>query len=237
MNICTKCSLNKPTQQFRIYTNKSIRSICKSCDNESDKQRKINNRKKYNESTIKLCEICDTSKSLKDFTKLKKNYKKSICLICYPSFLTQEKTEWCQREHNRNPKYRLKKSLAARLRNVMLKGNNTTLDFIGCNMDFLKYWFEYNFTNDMTWDNYGSLWNIDHTIPIDNFDLTIENEKFLCWNWTNLSPMLVSENCSKKNTIIQSHSEHQKQQLNNFLKEKGSTTKWFSVEYCILLKI
>lgn len=87
MNTCNNCNLEKPLYQFRIYTNKSIRTICKACDNECDKQRKINKRKEYNQSTTKLCEICDTSKTLVHFAKLKKNYKKNICLLCYPSFI------------------------------------------------------------------------------------------------------------------------------------------------------
>lgn len=233
--LCDKCEIIKSNNQFRIYKNGSVRYICKKCDNEYDKERKKQNRQNKLETYKKDCELCKKTKVLKEFAKLKKNYKKNICLECYPVFLTEQKTEWCRNERERNPNYRLKKSLAARLRNVMNKGDNTTLDYIGCNMDFLRKWFEYNFTEDMCWENYGEYWSIDHIIPVNKFDLTQSKEKFECWNWTNLVPLKCSYNSSKKNTIDITQIQKVKIKLTNFLKEKGSTTKWFSVEKCIIM--
>ena len=74
--------------------------------------------------------------------------------------------------------YRIKKSLAARLRTVLVK-NDSTMNYIGCNIQYLREWFEYNFTSEMNWDNYGSYWSIDHIIPVCKFDLTIEDEKLI----------------------------------------------------------
>lgn len=117
----------------------------------------------------------------------------------------------------------------------MSKGDNKTLDYIGCNINFLRKWFEYNFTDEMSWDNYGELWNIDHIIPVKSFDLTTEKEKFTCWNWTNLTPMISSENSSKKNSVIKLQVDNMKINLNKFLEQERSASKWFSTEYCIIL--
>jgi len=176
---------------------------------------------------ITKCEKCKQEKALKYFAKLKKYYKKKICLDCYPIFLKEQKTEWCK---NSNMNYRIKKSLAARLRTVLVK-TDTTMNYIGCNIQYLREWFEYNFTSKMNWDNYGSYWSIDHIIPVCKFDLTLEDEKMKCCNWTNLMPVTIKFNSSKK--------EIDMDQINNIVekitkfKEEGSTTKWFSSEFTL----
>jgi 5-methylcytosine-specific restriction endonuclease McrA len=103
------------------------------------------------------------------------------------------------------------------------------MNYIGCNIPYLREWFEYNFTGEMNWDNYGSYWSIDHVIPVSKFNLTNEDEKLKCWNWSNLVPATINFNSSKKDTldIYQLHNNIEK--LKKF-KEEGSTTKWFSEE-------
>jgi hypothetical protein len=121
--------------------------------------------------------------------------------------------------------YRIKKSLAARLRTVLVK-EDSTMNYIGCNIQYIREWFEYNFTNEMNWDNYGSYWSIDHIIPVCKFNLLLEDEKYKCWNWSNMIPVTIKYNSSKKVLDME--------QINSILiklekfKEEGSTTKWFS---------
>jgi len=230
---CDKCTQNKPIDKYRKYCENSYSKTCKKCLNEMDKIRKKNHRQKKAETFLAKCEKCNEEKVLKNFAKLKKFYKKKICLSCYPEFLTEQKNEWCKNEHNTNMNYRLKKSLAARLRNVLFK-NDTTMNYIGCNIQYLREWFEYNFTSEMNWDNYGVLWSIDHIIPVRKFDLTIENEKLKCWNWSNLMPVTIQYNSTKKEIdMCQIHYILKK--IKEF-KEEGSTTKWFSEEFILKLE-
>ena len=225
--LCDKCEVNYPISSYRKYNETSIGKTCKKCLNELDKIRKKNLRQKRSETVFVKCEKCQEEKALKCFAKLKKFYKKKICRSCYPNFLTEQKTEWCKNEHNTNINYRIKKSLAARLRTVIVK-NNSTMNYIGCNIPYLREWFEYNFTSEMNWDNYGSYWSIDHIIPVCKFDLTVEDEKIKCCNWSNLMPVTIKYNSSKK--------EIDMEQINSIVdklekfKEEGSTTKWFSEE-------
>jgi hypothetical protein len=195
-----------------------------------DKSRKKIARENRANNTLVKCEKCNEEKSLKNFTKLKKYYKKKICLSCYPLFLREQKTGWCKNEHNTNMNYRIKKSLAARLRTVLDK-NNSTMNYIGCNIQYLREWFEYNFTAEMNWDNYASFWSIDHIIPVCNFDLTLEDEKLKCWNWSNLMPVTIKYNSSKKKIDI-NQVKYIVEQLKKF-KEEGSTTKWFSSNFIL----
>ena len=233
---CIKCETNKSIDKFRQYDNSSYSSTCKKCLNELDKIRKKILRQKKLENSLATCEKCNTEKVLRRFAKLKKFYKKKICLDCYPEFLKEQKTEWCKNDiiknKNTNMNYRIKKSLAARLRNVLDKAD-TTMNYIGCNIQYFREWLEYNFTEEMNWDNYGSLWSIDHVIPVCKFDLTLEEEKFKCWNWSNMMPSLreVKYNSSKKN-IIMEQINYIMNKIEKF-KEEGSTTKWFSSEFIL----
>jgi len=231
---CVKCENKKCIDKFRKYTNNSYSNTCKKCLNEMDKLRKVNLRKTKSENYLAKCEKCDKEKALKEFTKLKKFYKQKICLECYPEFLKEQKTEWCKNERNTNMNYRIKKSLAARLRNVLTK-KDTTMNYIGCNIQYFREWIEYNFTAEMNWDNYGLFWSIDHIIPVCKFNLSDEDEKFKCWNWSNMMPVTVKYNSSKKNIIME--------QINYIIikiekfKEEGSTTKWFSSEFILNMEL
>jgi hypothetical protein len=231
---CVKCEIEKSNGGFRTYPNGKISNTCKSCLNEMDKIRKKNLRKKYLETSVFKCCLCNVDKTLNKFSKLKKNYKKKVCLECYPTFLKDEKNEWCANESKSNMNYRIKKSLASRLRAVLHK-ETSTMSYIGCPIQYLREWFESVFTSEMNWENYGTYWHIDHVIPVHLFDLKDETEKKVCWNWTNLAPLERSTNCSKKCTIDKSQVESIKKRLISF-KEEGSTTKWFSDDYIVLFK-
>ena len=228
--MCDQCTQNKPIDKYRKYCENSYSKTCKKCLNELDKIRKKNLRQKKAETFLAKCEKCDQEKVLKDFSKLKKYYKKKICISCYPDFLKEQKTEWCRNERNSNMNYRLKKSIAARLRTVLIK-NDSTMNYIGCNIQYLREWVEYNFTSEMNWENYGSYWSIDHIIPVCKFDLILEDEKLKCWNWSNLMPVTVKFNSSRKE-IDMNQMDNILKKLEKF-KEEGSTTKWFSKEFIL----
>jgi hypothetical protein len=231
---CNKCDIIYPIIFYRKYNETQIANTCKKCLNEMDKKRKKNLRKKKAETTFVKCEKCNEEKALTYFAKLKKFYKKKICLSCYPIFLTEQKSQWCKNEYNTNINYRIKKSLALLLRNVIVK-NNSTMNYIGCNIQYLREWVEYNFTSEMNWNNYGSYWSINHIIPVCKFDLTNEDEKLKCWNWSNLIPITIKDNSSNKCVNIQ-QAKHIIDKLEKF-KEEGSTTKWFSSGFILNIEL
>ena len=53
----------------------------------------------------------------------------------------------------------------------------------------------------MSLENYGSVWQIDHCLPIASFNVLDENDMKKCFNWVNLRPMYSNENNSKKAKI------------------------------------
>ena len=82
-----------------------------------------------------------------------------------------------------------------------VRKTNKTFDLIGCSHSFLKQWIIYQLYGNMTIENYGSVWQIDHCLPIVSFDQMDENDMKKCFNWVNLRPMYSNENNSKKAKI------------------------------------
>jgi hypothetical protein len=61
---------------------------------------------------------------------------------------------------------------------------------------------ESKFIENMSWDNYGKVWHIDHIIPCSSWDFSNEFENKHCWNYRNLQPLGSSENQSKKDKLM-----------------------------------
>ena len=69
----------------------------------------------------------------------------------------------------------------------------------------------------MPLENYGSVWQIDHCLPITSFSLLDENDKRKCFNWVNPRPMYSNKNNSKKAKIDHYLYLCQEMKANNFL--------------------
>ena len=95
---------------------------------------------------------------------------------------------------------KLRDNLSRRLRQKLNK-NDLTYSYLGIKVGIIKQWLESHFTKEMCWDNYGSLWHIDHVFPINKFDLENEEHIAICFNWKNLYPMNAFDNKSKSDSI------------------------------------
>ncbi len=95
--------------------------------------------------------------------------------------------------------------------------SNSSKELLGCDINFYLKWISYTMTEDMTWDNYGTFWNIDHLIPIKTFDLSNSDDVKKAFNWKNTWAMKSNENFSKKNNIIQEQIIKHNKILINFM--------------------
>tara|TARA_R110000782_G_scaffold6934_1_gene23555 strand:+ start:100 stop:726 length:627 start_codon:yes stop_codon:yes gene_type:complete len=113
--------------------------------------------------------------------------------------------EWQKNERKNNPQYRIKFNLRERMRKA-LKGNwkqGKTVELLGLSILEYKEYLSKQFDENMTWDNYGVYWEIDHIKPCSSFDLTNLEEQKECFIFTNTQPMIISDNRRKSNKIIQ----------------------------------
>lgn len=81
------------------------------------------------------------------------------------------------------------------------KKNRTSNTYLGCDYAFYRVWLEMQFKPGMTWENYGTVWEIDHRVPLfyrNNGEVTEEIiiERL---HYRNAWPMLLEENRSKGN--------------------------------------
>ncbi|MCI0486358.1 MAG: hypothetical protein L0229_07135 [Blastocatellia bacterium] len=110
-----------------------------------------------------------------------------------------------------DPTYRLRNYISASIRRAIKKDRKSAFKILGYSVDDLRHRLESLFQPGMSWENYGSLWHIDHIIPKSWFNLTSENgideyELRLCWSLENLQPLWADENLEKKDRYI-SHTE------------------------------
>ena len=184
--ICIKCSIILNEENKVKNQNK-----CRSCNSIQCKEYKIKNKQLISE-----------------YNKIYKNkYKEDISK--YNQQYHSNNKEQIQKRHNKNdverrkndPLFKLAHSCRTRM-NKAIKGNSIkSLKLIDCSTVFLKEWLEFNFTKEMTFENHGSYWHIDHVIPCSIFNLEEDEEIKNCFRWTNLQPLEAKKNIIKNNNI------------------------------------
>lgn len=80
-----------------------------------------------------------------------------------------------------------------------LKGQDKsaiTMKLIGCSIETLKKHLEKQFTEGMSFSNYGK-WHVDHIRPCASFDLSKPSQQRKCFHYMNLQPLWAKENLEK----------------------------------------
>lgn len=119
--------------------------------------------------------------------------------------------------HKNDLDFRIKENLGTRLRNLVRKDGNKFIDFLNCDLEYFKDWLQFNMTDEMSWENYGSYWHIDHATPCSAFNVENLEEVKQCWHWSNLVPLQASKNASKINKIDEEYINYYKERKEMFL--------------------
>lgn len=213
--VCTKCGIEKPaTKDFFYKSGKYFRSECKVCVAEyHTKKWREKNPPVYEFPASKVCVKCQLEKpaTSEHFgTMVRGKYGlDSNCKSCKNKAMKiyKQKPEVKKRRNKRHKErrqtdiqFKLTNNLRTRLW-AALKGKTksaSTLELLGCTVEYLKFHLQSQFTEGMSWDNYGKNgWEIDHFIPIKSFDLTDPAQQRECFHWTNLQPLWAEDNRSK----------------------------------------
>jgi hypothetical protein len=78
---------------------------------------------------------------------------------------------------------------------------------LGCSIAELKLHLERQFDENMTWENWGPYWHIDHVKPLASFDLTDRVQFLQAVHWSNLQPLEKIENLRKGKRILEQAQE------------------------------
>jgi hypothetical protein len=188
---CIKCGVafERSEKYFRSYEKSgNLSSICNMCrkkirleykKTESYKKSKKKSDKKYRRINIKKIKEKDRLYRIKNKEKESERYKNDL-------------------------NFRIAKLARNRI-NMAIRSKEkykNTFYLLGCDINYLKEWLASQFSAKMNWDNYGSMWHIDHILPCSEFDLKNSEEQDVCFHYTNLRPLWASENLSKGNRVI-----------------------------------
>lgn len=125
----------------------------------------------------------------------------------------QETRKKSRQKSMQNPKFRISLNLRRRM-NTVLKNwtkDSSTIKLVGCTWEELRAHIESQFTEGMTWDNYGKQgWHLDHIVGCANFDLSDPEQQKICFHYTNLQPLWWYDNLLKKELSMEEFLEKKK---------------------------
>jgi hypothetical protein len=163
----------------------------------SDKKYRTKNKEYLDEYSRKWHE--DNKEYRKEY--LKKYREKNIDKI------REVKRNYEKIRKSNDPLYKLINNFRTAIYQV-LKENNVQkngryFEILNYSPDELINHLETQFTDGMTWENYGK-WHVDHIRPISSFNINqIRDEEFMkCWSLENLQPLWGEDNIRKSNKII-----------------------------------
>ena len=153
-----------------------------------------------------------------------------ICLICFKHYLNNRKKRRSIIDKERR-KTDLNFKLFSNMRVITNKAfksqnvrkTNKTFDLLGCSTSFFQRWIIHQLYSNMAIENYGSVWQIDHCLPIASFNILDEIDMKKCFNWVNLRPMYSNKKVSKGDKIDHRLYLMQEKEAYQFIKlnEKG----------------
>ncbi len=212
LKVCNICKIEKRLSKFN-KSNKTSDGYLDGCI-----ECKRNIRKTDIDIDIsKECKECHVIKNVKNFykcIKIKDGYF-NICIDCEKRRSLEYHNLYAKKNIKKDRKYNtidnkiksnLKKRIRSAISNILkergFRKNCKTLQILGCDIDYFKFYLESKFETWMTWENRGLYngnfnygWDIDHIIPVSS--AKTEEELLLLNHYSNLQPL-----CSKINRDI-----------------------------------
>jgi hypothetical protein len=177
MKLCAKCN-----ERERVAN-----AYCRPCKNEVDLKSYHRNQEKRRQYQQAYFES-NPDKLEKGRAQTKKWLKENKGYM----------NEWMKDRRDTDPNFKLNHYIGSRLHSSLkgIQKNQTLTRYLGCSILSLHQHLENQFTEGMSWDNYGK-WHVDHIRPIASFDFTDESQIEECWHYTNLQPLWAIDNLKK----------------------------------------
>lgn len=179
MKYCPKCEKTKDKKDFYKNSSKAdgLQSYCKICQAANSRDWEKRNRKQY-------------LKNNRIYNKL--NSHKNI----------QRSAQYITNRRKTDPHFKFKHNLSCKIRKV-IKGKKykSTEKLLGCTVEEFRKYIERQFTDKMSWDNYGTYWHLDHIVPCSYYDLSKPHHQEECFFYTNYQPLEAKRNLRKSNRL------------------------------------
>jgi len=223
---CLNCDKRKPALEFYESKTAidGLRSWCKSCTKAAmrtwhAKNREAvssNHRKYYNRNRAEiLARQRSRQKAIREYNRDYYQRNRDKELVRQRGYYESHKEEisrkkrsdhsrqvgrkWRQKQSESNPQYRIARNLRTRLYMAIRNGTKqgSAVRDLGCSLSGFMAYMHDKFEPEMTWENYGSEWHIDHIRPLSSFDLTDREQIKQACHYTNLQPLWKSANLRK----------------------------------------
>lgn len=201
--ICNKCGNEYYLNEFdrKKESPDGYRTICKSCRRTYINNYRNQNKEKNNERRRQIYWENHEKELIRAKKKHEKNKEKETE---YRKISRKEISKKMKIRYHNDDIFKIKTNIRNRMRLFLRKNNitklNKTFEIVGCSPQELKEHLEKQFTEEMSWKNYGFYgWHIDHKIPLD-FGKT-KNEIYKLCHYTNLQPLWATENLKKSNKL------------------------------------
>lgn len=255
LKICSQClqdkQLNAFYRDYAIIGYNAYQAKCKECMQNNSKVRHQNQPANI---TSKQCITCGFTKHIHLFSisyRHKDGYFKECkkCLYDRRSNVgfnpmvkrTKDYMQDYWKKRRENVQYRVKSSVKVRLRDALKRQNcsknGTTQTFLGCDIHFFIKWIDFCFEESMSWKNHGTIWELDHVLPCNAFDLSSNNEIIECFNWRNYQPLSCSENRKKSDKIIEHYLYKQNEKIAAFIDKFSSQINVNDNDYYTLIPL
>jgi 5-methylcytosine-specific restriction endonuclease McrA len=186
---------NKEYRKQNYLKNKEKRA-------KSDREYYLKNKEKrqkealeyYHQNKEKISEYKKNSDIVKEYSRnyYLENREERLGYSKQWSINNREKElEYLKNKRKTDLNWRLHQNLRSRLANALQnRTKDTTIEELGCSIKDFKLYLEKQFSKNMSWENYGEYWEVDHIKPLS---------KGGSFHYTNTQPLTVTENRSKSN--------------------------------------
>lgn len=182
---CSRCHVQLPLSSFSRQRTRLL-PHCKACERvayQKNKDKILAQKKLYRQKTKQQS------------IEYSKEYSRTH---------RQQRCQWARQRYREDVDYKLRCILRSRLTDALCRMSKaaSVVVMVGCDMGMLRLWLEWQFTREMTWENQGSFWHIDHVLPVSKFNLADASHQQQSFHWTNLQPLAKGENLAKRDKIV-----------------------------------
>jgi hypothetical protein len=208
MKKCSKCKVNYNFISF--HKNKNIKdghsNVCKECIKKHDAEHYIKNKEKILTQT-KIWQS-ENKEHILSYQKIWYKNNKETIIEYHEAYRKDNKEKiskliksWIKNKKDTDPVYKSISNIRNRIYQAIKKGKGVkskkTLELLGCSIEELKLHLEQQFKPEMTWENHGKIWEIDHIKACANFDLTDPMQQQKCFHYTNIQPLFKTTEIAK----------------------------------------
>ena len=218
---CINCEVEKPLTEFIHPTN-----LCKECNNNRRREEyhtdeAINAKLKAKVRDFKRRKTEARQKArAEEKAKLEAEIGEdnTICKYCkevVPKTHFRHNRLKCKDCERDEPLDKFKRVIRSRIWSGIDSKKLHTVEYLGCSYPEYQRWLT-GYSPEFTMENRGTVWHIDHVIPLYHFDMDDPAQQLIAFNWRNTAPLLARENLAKNNHIVPSQIEQHLSKLTEY---------------------